>query len=175
MTISMHTASVPLFLRTLNNMLGWLDKAEENAKARNFDPQVFLAERLSPDMMPFSRQIQMATDGAKNCVARLSGAEPPSWEDDEQTFDELRARIRKAIDYVSSIPASQIDGQESQEIVMPAGPDHTIKFSGQEFLTGFSLPNFFFHATMAYALLRQGGVDLGKIDYLGPLEISGGQ
>jgi len=174
MAISMYTASTPLFLRTLNNMLGWLDKAEENAKSRGFDAEVFLSARLSPDMMPLSRQIQIATDSAKNCVARLSGATPPTWEDDESSLDELRARLRKAIDYVSSVPASEIDGQEEREIVMPAGPDHTIRFSGQEFLTGFSLPNFYFHVSMTYALLRQGGVDIGKMDYLGSLEISGG-
>jgi hypothetical protein len=172
MTLSMHSASVPIFLRSLDNTLAWLDKAEEHAKARNFDPNSYLAMRLAPDMLPFSRQIQIATDSAKNCLARLSGAEPPKWTDDESTLNELRARIRKAIDYVGSIPASKIDGTEEREVVMPAGPDRTIAFDGQAFLTDFSLPNFFFHVSMAYALLRQGGVALGKMDYLGPLEIS---
>ena len=173
MTLSMHSASVPIFLRTLNNMQTWLDKAEENAKARNFDSNNYLGLRLAPDMLPFVRQIQIATDTTKNCVARLSGVEPPKWADDEDTLDELRARIKKSIDYVQSISESEIDGTELREIVMPAGPDRTMSFTGESFLKGFSLPNFFFHATMTYALLRQGGVELGKMDYLGPLETSG--
>ena len=172
MTLSMHSASVPIFLRTLNNMQTWLDKAEENAKARNFDSNNYLGLRLAPDMLPFVRQIQIATDTAKNCVARLSGVEPPKWADDENTLGELRARIEKSIEYVQSIPESEIDGTELREIVMPAGPDRTFSFAGESFLTGFSLPNFFFHATMTYALLRHGGVELGKMDYLGPLETS---
>jgi len=171
MPLSMHSASVPLFVRTLTNMLDWLDKAEAHAKALDFDTQNFLALRLTPDMMPFSRQIQIATDSAKNCVARLSGVEPPAWDDDEASLDDLRARIKKAIDYVQSISAKDIDGTEEREIVMPAGPDRTISFEGQAFLTGFTLPNFFFHASMAYALLRQGGVALGKMDYLGALDM----
>jgi hypothetical protein len=171
MSISMHSASAPLFLRTLENMLAWLDKAEEYAKTRGFDPNNYLGLRLAPDMMPFSRQIQITTDSAKNCVARLSGAEPPSWADDEDTLDALRDRIRKAIDYVGSVPAADIDGTEDREITMPAGPDHTVSFPGQSFLTGFSLPNFFFHVSMTYALLRQAGVELGKMDYLGALDI----
>lgn len=171
MPISMHSASVPLFVRTLSSMLDWLDKAEANAKARGFDPEILLSHRLAPDMFPFVRQVQVATDSAKNCVARLAGVEPPTWADDEDSFDALRARIQKAIDYVQSIPAGELDGSETREIVMPAGPDHTIKFAGQAFLTGFSIPNFFFHASMAYALLREAGVELGKMDFLGALDI----
>ena len=172
MTLSMHAASAPLFSRALENMLTWLDKAEEHAKAHGFDAQNFLGLRLAPDMFPLSRQIQIATDGAKNCVARLAGQEPPKWADDEATLDELRARLRKAIEYVGSIPASQIDGSEGREILMPAGPDHTLRFEGQAFLTGFSIPNFYFHVGMTYALLRQGGVALGKMDYLGALDLA---
>ena len=171
MTLSMHSASAPLFSRALGNMLAWLDKAEAHAKQRKFDVENFLGLRLAPDMLPLSRQIQIATDGAKNCVARLAGVEPPKGADDEATLDELRARLRKAIDYVESIPASEIDGSEEREILMPAGPDHTIRFKGQAFLTGFSIPNFYFHVSMTYALLRQGGVELGKMDYLGPLDL----
>ena len=172
MTLSMHAASAPLFSRALKNMLTWLDKAEEHAKARQFDVENFLGLRLAPDMLPLSRQIQIATDGAKNCVARLAGTEPPKWADDEATLDDLRARLRKAIDYVESVPASEVDGSEQREIVMPAGPDHTLRFEGQPFLTGFSIPNFYFHVSMTYALLRQGGVELGKMDYLGPLDLA---
>ncbi len=169
MPISMHSASVPIFVRTLNNMLLWLDKAEAHAEARNFDPDNYLALRLAPDMLPFTRQIQIASDSVKNGVARLAGVEPPKWADDEASLDALRARIRKTIEYAESVAAEKIDGSEEREIQLPAGPDRTIPFSGEAFLVHFSLPNFFFHATMTYALLRQGGVELGKMDFLGAL------
>jgi hypothetical protein len=163
----MHSASVPIFLRMLNNMLAWLDKAEAHARARKFDPNNYLAMRLTPDMLPFARQIQIATDQVKGCLARLAGIEPPKWPDDETTLDELRERIRKALAYAQSIPAAKLDGSETRQITLPAGPDRTLSFPGETFLKGFALPNFFFHATMTYALLRQGGVELGKMDYLG--------
>lgn len=171
MSLNMNSASVPAFTRTLTAMLTWLDKAEEHAKAKDFDPDNYLALRLTPNMFPFSRQIQVASDSAKNCVARLAGAEPPKWADDEATFGELRTRIQKTIDYVQSVPASDIEGSEEREISMPAGPDHTIKFKGEAFLTGFAMPNFFFHSSLAYALLREGGVELGKMDYLGQVDM----
>jgi len=167
MSLSMHSASVPVFVRMLNNMLAWLDKAEAYAKARKFDPSNYLGLRLAPDMLAFARQIQIASDTTKNCVARLAGVEPPKWVDEEKTLDELRARIRKTIDYANSIPAAKIDGSEAREIVLPMGPGRTMTFTGLTFLQGFSLPNFFFHSTMTYALLRQAGVELGKMDYLG--------
>ena len=167
MPLSMHSASVPVFVRMLNNMLGWLDKAEAYAKARKFDPSNYFGLRLAPDMLPFARQIQIASDTTKNCVARLAGMEPPKWADDEASLDELRARIRKTIEYANSVPAAKIDGSEAREIVLPMGPGRTVTFTGETFLKGFSLPNFFFHATMTYALLRQAGVELGKMDYLG--------
>ena len=169
MPLSMHSASVPMFTRMLNNMLAWLDKAEVHAKARDFDLENYLGLRLAPDMLPFSRQIQITSDSAKNCVARLAGLEPPKWADDEASIDELRERIQKTIEYVESIPAAKIDGSEKREVSMPAGPDRTLTFDGETFLKGFSIPNFFFHASMTYALLRQGGVELGKLDYLGGL------
>ena len=167
MPLSMYAASVPVFVRMLNNMLGWLDKAEAHAKAKKFEPSNYLGLRLAPDMLPFARQIQITSDTTKNCVARLAGMEPPKWADDEASLDELRARIRKTIEYASSVPAAKIDGSEAREIVLPMGPGRTMKFTGETFLKGFSLPNFFFHATMTYALLRQAGVELGKMDYLG--------
>ena len=167
MSITMHSASVPVFVRMLNNMLGWLDKAEAHAKARKFDPSNYLTMRLTPDMLPFARQIQIASDTTKNCVARLAGLEPPKWADDEASLDELRARIQKTIEYAQSVPAAKVDGSEAREIVLPMGPGRSVTFTGETFLRGFSLPNFFFHATMTYALLRQGGVELGKMDYLG--------
>lgn len=167
MPLSMHSASVPIFVRMLNNLLAWLDKAEAYAKARKFDPVNYLGLRLAPDMLPFARQIQIASDTTKNCVARLAGTEPPKWADDEATLDELRARIKKTIEYAQSVPAAKIDGSEQREITVPMGPGRTMTFTGETFLRGFSLPNFFFHVTMAYALLRHAGVELGKMDYLG--------
>jgi hypothetical protein len=167
MPISMHSASVPIFVRTLTSMLAWLDKAEAHATAKKFDPKNYLGLRLTPDMLPFSAQIQIATDSVKGCLARLSGTEAPKWPDTEASFDELRARIRKAIDYARSVPAAAIDGSETREISVPMGPGRTGKFTGEVFLKHFSLPNFFFHCTMAYALLRAGGVELGKMDFLG--------
>lgn len=172
MPVSMHSASAPIFTRSLTNMLTWLDKAEEYAKDRDFDANNFLGQRLSPDMMPFTRQIQIATDTAKSSLARISGTTPPKWADDENSIEELRDRIRKAIDYVQSISTTQIDGRDESQVLMPAGADLTLTFTGQAFLTSFALPNFFFHVSMAYALLRQAGVNLGKMDYLGPLETS---
>jgi hypothetical protein len=167
MPLTMHSATVPVFVRMLNNVLAWLDKAEAHAKARKFDPSNYLGLRLAPDMLPFARQIQIATDHVKGCTARLAGVEPPKWADDEKSLDELRARVRKAIDYAQSIPAAKLEGSEAREISLPLGPSRTITFPGELFMKGFSLPNFYFHVTMAYALLRQAGVELGKMDYLG--------
>jgi hypothetical protein len=165
MPISMHAASVPIYVRMLGNMLAWLDKAEAHAAAKKFDPNNFVGMRLTPDMLPFARQIQIASDACKGAVARLAGVEPPKWADDEATLGELRARIRKTIEYAQSIPASQFDGSETREIALPV--PGAPRVSGEVFLKSFSLPNFFFHVTMTYALLRQGGVELGKRDYLG--------
>lgn len=162
----MHTASVPVFTRMLGNMLKWLDKAEAHAQARKFDPNNYLALRLAPDMLPFVKQIQIASDGAKGCVARLAGQDVPKWDDTEVTLDDLRARIRRTLDYVQSVPAGQVDGSEQREIVL-AMRQGEVRFSGQDYLLHFVLPNFYFHATTAYALLRHAGVELGKRDYLG--------
>ena len=166
MTISMYSASVPVFVRMLENLLRWLDAAEAHARARKFEPDSFVALRLAPDMLPFARQIQIATDHTKGCVARLAGLEAPKWADDEKTLDELRARIRKAIDYAKSVSAAQIEGSDAREITLPI-PGRVLRFTGETYLLGFALPNFYFHVTMAYALLRQGGVALGKADFLG--------
>ena len=167
MPLSMHSASVPVFVRTLNNMLAWLDKAEAHAEARKFDPANYLGLRLTPDMLPFTRQIQIASDAVKGCVARLAEIEPPKWPDEEASLDELRARIRKTIEYAQSVAPAKIDGSEGREILLPRPGGGSVRFTGETFLKHFSLPNFFFHATMTYALLRQGGVELGKMDYLG--------
>jgi len=167
MSLSMHAACAPVFVRTLGNMLNWLDKAQTYAESRKFDTANFLGLRLAPDMLPFTRQIQITTDGVKGCMARLAGQEVPKWEDNEASFDDLRARIRKTIDYVQSFSAAQIDGSEDREILLPTRQAEPMRFTGESYLKHFVLPNFFFHATTTYALLRHGGVDLGKRDYLG--------
>lgn len=167
MSISMHAASAPIFVRTLSNMLSWLDKAQAHAESRKFETANFLGMRLAPDMLPFTRQIQITTDGIKGCMARLAGQEVPKWDDNETSFDELRARIRKTLDYVASFTAEQIDGTESKEILLPTRQGDPLRFTGEAYLKHFVLPNLFFHATTTYALLRHGGVDLGKRDFLG--------
>jgi hypothetical protein len=167
MTISMHTATVPAFVRVFTNMLSWLDKAQAHAEARKFDTANYLGMRLAPDMLPFTRQIQIATDGAKGCVARLAGLEVPKWDDTEVTLDDLRARIRKTIDYVQSVPAEQIDGSEEREILLPTRVGDPLRFNGQSYVQYFVLPNLYFHATTTYSLLRHAGVEVGKRDFLG--------
>lgn len=165
MSISMHSASVPVFVRVLNAMLGWLDKAQAHAEARKFSPDNYLALRLAPDMLPFTKQIQIASDMAKGCAARLAGQEVPKWEDNEATLDQLRARIRKTIDFLQSVPAAQIDGSEGREIVIPSR-NGELRFDGETYLKHYATPNFYFHATTTYALLRHAGVELGKRDFL---------
>lgn len=166
MALSMHSASVPVFVRVLNAMLLWLDKAEAHAQARGFSPDNYLALRLAPDMLPFTKQIQISSDQAKACVARLAGQDVPSWPDDEATLEQLRTRIRKTIDYVQSLPAAQIDGSDAREILVPRRQGEPLRFDGEAYLKHYVLPNFYFHATTTYALLRHAGVDLGKKDFL---------
>lgn len=167
MSLTMHAASAPVFVRTLTNLLSWLDKAQTHSEARKFDSVNYLGLRLAPDMLPFTRQIQIATDGVKGCMARLSGREVPKWEDKESTLDELRARVNKTIEYVQSFQAADIDGSEGREILLPTRQGDPLRFTGENYLRHFVLPNFFFHATMTYALLRHAGVELGKRDFLG--------
>ena len=168
MAITMHSASVPVFVRMLGNVLQWLDKAEAHAQAKKFDSNVYLAARLAPDMLPFVRQIQIACDAVKFGVARLAGVEAPKFEDNEASIADLRARIRKTLDYIESIPAVQIEGTDAKDIVVPRR-DGSMTLKGEAYLKQFVLPNFFFHVTTTYALLRHNGVDLGKADFLGPL------
>ncbi len=167
MTISMYSASVPLLQRQLGALLVWLDKAEAHAAARQFDSVNYLALRLAPDMLPFVAQIRIASDAAKGCVARLAGQELPKFEDNEASLADLRARVQKTLDYVASVPATDIDGSEARQIVIPMRNREPMQFTGEAFLKHFALPNFFFHVTMAYALLRHAGVALGKMDFLG--------
>jgi uncharacterized protein len=169
MSITMHSASVPVFVRMLTNLGQWLDKAEAHAAAKKFETGVFLASRLAPDMLPFTSQIQIACDGAKLAVARLSGVDAPKFEDNETSFAELRERVRKTLDFVQSVPASKIEGTEDKDVTIPrrAGP---VTLKGEIYLKHFVLPNFYFHMTTTYALLRHNGVELGKNDFLGALQ-----
>ena len=167
MTISMHSASVPVFVKTLGNLLTWLDKAEQYAQAKKFETSVYLTMRLAPDMFPFTRQIQIACDAAKACVSRLAGIEYVKWDDNEASFADLRERVRKTLEFVQSVDASQINGSEQREILVPKRNGDKLRFEGEAFLKHFALPNFFFHCSMTYALLRHAGVDLGKGDFLG--------
>lgn len=169
MTISMHSASAPVFSRLLGNMLTWFDKAQAHADARKFDPANYLGLRLAPDMLPMVRQVQIASDTAKGCLSRLAGFEVPSWEDKEASLDDLRARLRRTLDHVAGFSAAQIDGSEAREIVLPTRHGEPLRFTGEVYLRQYALPNFYFHGTMTYALLRHAGVELGKTDYLGAM------
>jgi hypothetical protein len=166
MAMSMYAASVPLFQHMLRNLVHILDKGEANAQARKFDPAVLANFRLAPDMLPFTRQVLIACDAAKLAVARISGVEAPKFDDKEATFPELKARIEKTLDYLGSVPAGALDGTEAKEITFPVGREATRTMTAQDYLTTWALPNFFFHVTTAYAILRHNGVDLGKADYL---------
>src|SRR6478672_4205274 len=160
MTLSMYQASVPVFVKMLTNLKGVLQKAAAYAQARKIDEAVLVNARLYPDMLPLSKQIQIASDFARGTAARLAGAEPPSYEDNEKTLPELMARIDRTIEFLRTKKAGEIDGSEGREIVRPVrGEPH--KFSGLNFLLQYALPNFFFHTTTAYAILRHNGVEVG--------------
>jgi hypothetical protein len=167
MSLTMYSASAPVFSRILGNMLGWLDRAEAHAQARKFDANNYLGLRLAPDMLPLARQVQIVSDAAKGCMARLAGTEIPKWADDEATVEALRERIRKTVAYVQSFDAAQLEGADSRAIVVPMRVGDALQFSGENFLKHYALPNFYFHATTTYALLRHAGVELGKADFLG--------
>ena len=166
MTISMYTASVPVFQHVLRNLSHILDKGEAHAEARKFDPEVLMQSRLFPDMLPFTRQVLIACDAAKNGVARISGVEAPKFDDNEATFAELKERIQKTIDYLQSVPASELDGTDDKDITFPVGREATRTMKGQAYLQTWAMANFFFHVTTAYAILRHNGVKIGKQDYL---------
>jgi hypothetical protein len=166
MAMSMYAASVPVFRHMLRNLVHILDKGEASAQARGFDPAALTSYRLAPDMLPFTRQVLIACDAAKLGVARISGVEAPKFEDQESTFAQLKERIGKTLAYLESVPASTLDGTEDKEVTFPVGRDKTRTMSAQAYLTTWALPNFFFHVTTAYAILRHNGVDLGKSDYL---------
>lgn len=166
MTMSMYQASAPVFDKMLGNLSAILGKAASWAEARKIEPTVLLNARLAPDMFALTRQVQIACDFGKGTCARLAGLEPPKYEDNETSFAELQARVAKTRQYVGTIKAAQVDGSEDRHIKFKAGP-RELEFKGQAYLTGFALPNFFFHYTMVYAILRHNGLDLGKSDYVG--------
>ncbi|QGZ93916.1 DUF1993 domain-containing protein [Terricaulis silvestris] len=163
--LSMHAISAPIFVRMLNNLSSILSKAEQQAKVKGYDPSVLLNSRLAPDMFTLTRQVQSAADQAKGCVARLAGHTPEVIEDTETTFAELHARIKKVIGIVESYKPEQFEGAEAREIVIKI-PNADLKFSGVDYVTGWVMPNFYFHLTTAYAILRHNGIELGKRDFL---------
>ena len=166
MAISMYQASVPAFLHMLKALSAVLDKGAAHAGATGIDPAELIKARLAPDMLPLSSQVQIASDNAKGATGRLSGREIPKFEDFESTFDELKARIAKTVDFISSVGAGEIDGSEEKEIVLTIG-GNPMTFTGQSYLINFALPNFYFHVTTAYDILRHKGVPIGKRDYMG--------
>ena len=165
MNSSMHAFSVDVFAHALGNLSWLLEKATNNATQRKFEASVLLAARLAPDMLPLTRQIQIACDLAKNCTARLTGKEPPRFEDTETTIEQLRARIARTIDYMKGVPASAFDKAETRDVKVPAG-ERTLEFKGLDYLQRWAIPNVFFHIVTAYNILRHNGVDLGKRDFI---------
>jgi uncharacterized protein len=169
MSISLYQVTVPVFVKTLANLQAVLAKAKAHALDHKIEESVFVNARLYPDMLPLARQVQIATDIARGCAARLAGVEPPSYEDKEQSFDDLAARIARTIDYMNGLDQKQFDGAETREITRPVrGQPKT--FTGQNYLLQFATPNVYFHTATAYDILRHNGVVLGKADYLGAMD-----
>jgi uncharacterized protein len=169
MSLSLYDVSVPAFVLALTNLSNQMDKAAAYAERKKFDTKVLADARLIADMLNFTKQVQIACDNAKGPVARLSGMDNPKHEDNETTFAELKARIAKTVEFIKTAKREQFVGAETRDIVL-SFPQLTLKFNGQDYLTKFALPNFYFHATMAYALLRQNGVELGKGDFIGAVQ-----
>ena len=167
MSLSLHTIVVQSTDKMLDNLTRLLEKAEAHAQARKFDAAVLLNARLAPDMFPLTRQIQIASDAVKGVAARLAGKDVPSWPDTETTFDDLKARIAKTREFLASLKPEDFEGGEARDITIPTRARGDLHFKGKEYLLNFALPNFFFHVTTAYAILRHNGVELGKLDYLG--------
>ena len=166
MSISMYQASAPRFARLLRNLSAILAKAQAHVEARKLDAAALTGYRLFPDMFPLTRQVQIACDQAKGAVARLAGVEPPKHEDTEQNFADLQARIAKTLDYVESLKAAQIDGSETREVVLKQRAGE-LRLNGLDYLFSHAYPNFYFHVTTAYNILRHNGVELGKKDFVG--------
>ena len=165
--MSFHEATVPAFLQILGSLSGILGKAEAHCKAKNIAPEVLLGARLYPDMLPFSKQIQLVCDFAAKGCARLTQSEVPTTPDTEKTFDELKARLAATAAYLKTFTPAQFDGADSREVTFPVGPDKTLTLKGQQFLNAFAFPNFYFHAATAHGILRHNGVEIGKRDFLG--------
>ncbi|WP_437549582.1 DUF1993 family protein [Sorangium sp. So ce367] len=166
MTISMYQASVPVLVRMLGNLSAILTKAAAYAEAKKIEPRVLLDARLAPDMLSLTRQVQIASDSAKGCGARLAAVDVPKYEDNEASFDELQARIAKTVAFLNSLRPEQIDGSEDRDVTIPTR-DQPLQFKGLVYLVNFVLPNFYFHVTTAYAILRHNGLEIGKLDFLG--------
>jgi len=171
MSLSMSSSSIPAFEIGLAALSGVLDKAAAFSEARKIDPSVLLQSRLFPDMFPLVRQVQVASDLAKNGASRLAGVESPSYEDNETTIDQLKDRLERTRAYLKSIDAKKVDGADDREITFPLGPTNKGHMKGADYLSHFLLPNFYFHVTAAYAILRHFGVDIGKRDFLGAIPI----
>ena len=166
MKVSMHALSADLFANILRNLDWILGKGAAHAAQKKFDPAVLLGARLAPDMLPLTRQVQIACDIAKNSIARLAGQEPPRFEDNESNFEQLHARIARTRDFLQGVPAAALEGSETRDIKVPAG-ERTLEFKGLDFLERWAIPNVFFHVTTAYNILRHNGVELGKRDFIG--------
>jgi len=166
MIISMYQASVPRLANILGNLSNILDKAQTHIDARRINVSVIMDYRLFPDMLPFSKQVQIACDKSRSVVARLAGMDVPFYKDDEKTFTELKLRISKTIAFIRSVPPERIDGTEDKEIVLPVTGKET-RYGGMQLLLGHSIPNVYFHAATAYNILRHNGVEIGKRDFLG--------
>lgn len=165
---SLYRTSIPVFVRAFGNLSAILDKAAAHAEARKIDPSVLVNARLAPDMFPLSRQVQSASDSAKGCAARLAGIEIPRFEDTETTFAELQARIAKTVAFLQGVKPAQLNGREDRTITLKLRT-REVSFTAPDYLLNFALPNFFFHVTTAYGILRHNGVDIGKTDFLGSL------
>ena len=169
MTASIYDFTVPVFTRALTNLATQLDKAHAHATQKKMDFKAFAETRLIADMLPLTSQVQIACDNAKGAVARLASVDAPKHEDNEKTYEELKARIAKTQDFIASVKREQFTGAETREVVLKF-PNLTLTFNGLDYVTKFALPNFYFHATMAYALLRKNGVELGKPDFMGAIQ-----
>jgi len=165
--MSFYDASVPAFLQILGSLSGILKKAEVHCAAKNIQPEVLLSARLYPDMLPFSKQIQLACDFSGKGCARLAHVDVPSTRDTEKTFEELQQRLSKTIDYIKTFKPAQFEGADSREVTFPVGRDQNLTLKGQEFLIRFVFSNFYFHAATAHGILRHNGVEIGKRDFLG--------
>lgn len=167
MTLTLHAAAIPPMLRMLDNLSAILDKAAAHAEARKIDPDVLLGMRLAPDMWPLSQQVRATCHFANAAASRLAGREPPKWEDTEKTFADLKGRIARARDLLTAAPRSDFEGAEKREVTFDTR-DGKVTLKGADYLSNVVFPNFYFHATAAYAILRHAGVNLGKKDFIGP-------